>query len=141
MKNLIVVPVVIGLALVSMSMTANNTENQTLKPMASEAFQGVDPEVKPEFIGGQDALFAYMGENMKYPKSLVASDAKGKVMVEFTVAKDGSIKNAKVLKGCEHDEMNDEALRVIKNMPDWKPGEKDGKVVSTKMVLPIIFTL
>jgi protein TonB len=101
-----------------------------------------DPEVdkQPEFKGGMEALFSYMMEEVKYPKEAANAGVEGKVFVEFTVTKEGKIKDAKVAKGAE-ESLDKEALRVVNAMPDWTPGEKDGKKVDVKMTLPIAFKL
>lgn len=97
-------------------------------------------DVKPEFKGGQEALFAYIGENVKYPKSAEKAGVEGTVKVEFTVMADGKIEHAQIKSGAAA-ELNAEALRVVEGMPNWKPGMKDGKAVKTQMVLPITFKL
>lgn len=99
-----------------------------------------DVDVKPEFKGGQEALFTYIGQNVKYPKSAEKTGVEGTVHVEFTVLVDGKIEHAKIKKGAAA-ELNAEALRVVKGMPNWNPGMKDGKPVKTQMVLPISFKL
>jgi TonB family protein len=81
-----------------------------------------------------------MMEEVKYPKEAANAGVEGKVFVEFTVTKEGKIKDAKVAKGAE-ESLDKEALRVVNAMPDWTPGEKDGKKVDVKMTLPIAFKL
>ncbi|MEO9533963.1 MAG: M56 family metallopeptidase [Crocinitomicaceae bacterium] len=97
-------------------------------------------DTKPEFKGGQEALFAYIGKNVKYPESAEKNGVEGTVHVEFTVLADGKIENANIKKGAAT-ELDAEALRVVKGMPNWNPGKKDGKPVKTQMVLPITFKL
>lgn len=95
---------------------------------------------KPQFKGGQEALFAYVGEHVKYPKSCEKNNTQGTVQIEFTVLVSGAVKDAKIKKSA-HPELDAEALRVVKGMPNWNPGIKDGKPVKTQMVLPITFKL
>jgi protein TonB len=97
-------------------------------------------DVMPEYKGGMKELFAFMGNNVKYPKQSANEGVEGKCMVEFVVTKTGEIKDAKILKGV-NDEIDAESLRVINSMPNWTPGKKDGKNVNVKMVLPIAFRL
>jgi TonB family protein len=99
-----------------------------------------EADVMPEFPGGQQELFGYMGSSIQYPEQAKKEGLTGKVFVRFTVADDGSVNDAEVLKS-DNDIFNEEALRVISGMPKWTPGEKDGKAVSVSLVLPIMFAL
>jgi TonB family protein len=90
----------------------------------------------PEYSGGTDALSKFIMENVSYPESAKQNGIEGKVYVSFTVGKNGRIKNAVVEKGvCS--ELDAEALRVIKLMPEWKPANNS----EVKMILPIQFKL
>ena len=101
----------------------------------------VPEEVKqPEFKGGTEALIKYLTQTLVYPEEAKNKQMKGKVFVEFVVSEKGKIKKVKIKKS-DNDIFNAEALRVIKNMPDWIPGEKNGKPVATEMILPIQFAL
>ena len=97
-------------------------------------------ETQPSFPGGIDAFYAYLGKNLDYPRQAKRQGVSGKVFVEFVVDKDGSLSNIRVAKGigvgCD-----EEALRVIKNSPQWNPGKQRGKAVRVRMVVPIIFRL
>ncbi len=97
-------------------------------------------EQMPEFIGGMDAMFTYLSKELKYPEKAVKDKTEGKVFIEFTVEKDGTITDQKVLKGVTA-EMDGEALRVVSAFPKWKPGKNKGVDVPVKMVLPINFKL
>lgn len=91
-------------------------------------------EVPPEFVGGKDALFKYINENIKYPENV----QKGNVYVAFVVTKDGGIRDVRIVKGV-NEGCDKEALRIIKNMPKWDAGMEKGKIVSSVYGLPIIF--
>ena len=95
-------------------------------------------EQKPEFHGGQDALVKYLGENIKYPQAAKDLGTQGTVYVSFVIRKDGSISDAKVLRGvgkyCDR-----EALRVVSEMPKWKAGMQKGKAVSVQYNLAYSF--
>jgi len=97
-------------------------------------------EQMPEFPGGETALMTYLQKNLKYPNLAKDSGIEGKVWVSFIIDKEGAVKDVKVLKsiggGCD-----EEAIRVIKMMPRWKPGIQDGKPVSVQFRIPVIFTL
>ncbi|HNW98611.1 MAG TPA: TonB family protein [Bacteroidales bacterium] len=97
-------------------------------------------ELMPGFDGGEEKMYAWLGENIKYPQIAKETNITGTVIVTFVVEKDGSISNVQVLKdiggGC-----GEEAVRVVKNMPKWKPGKQNGVPVRVQFNLPIRFTL
>jgi len=97
-------------------------------------------EKMPEFPGGLEALFTYFSQNMEYPD--MAKDAKieGKVYLTFVVDRDGGITGVKVLRGIGGG-CDEEAVRVVKNMPRWNPGKQRGKPVRVQYNLPINFIL
>lgn len=97
-------------------------------------------ENMPEFPGGQAKLFEYLGKSIKYPPAAKANGISGKVYVNFEVGKDGKITNVKILRGV-HDLLDEEAVRVVKAMPAWKPGKQRGKAVKVSYNLPINFQL
>ncbi|MFK7785175.1 MAG: energy transducer TonB [Crocinitomicaceae bacterium] len=98
------------------------------------------PEVQPEYPGGEEAMFKFVTENIKYPQIDLEMGNEGRVYLEFIVEKDGTLANFKVLRGVSKS-MDSEATRVAKLMPKWKPGEAGGKIVRTKMRLPFTFRL
>lgn len=87
------------------------------------------------------ALFEYMTSNMRYPKSAKEAGIEGKVIVSFTVKKNGSIAAPKVVGGSTNSALQQEALRMVNSMPNWIPGKKEGKAVNTEMKLPFNFSL
>lgn len=97
-------------------------------------------EEMPSFPGGEGELFKYLGKNIEYPQMAADAGIQGVVYVTFVVDKDGKVKDAKVLKGINGG-CNEEALRVIKNMPKWKPGKQRGKAVQVQYNLPVRFVL
>jgi len=82
----------------------------------------------------------YLGNNMQYPEAAREANIEGRVVVKFVVADDGSIVNARVVQGIGS-ECDEEALRVVKDMPKWLPGKQDGIPVAVYFSLPIIFKL
>lgn len=92
------------------------------------------------FPGGLDALSTFLYSNIEYPKDAREQAVEGRVKVEFIVATDGSVYGAKILKGLGHG-CDQEVLRVINKMPDWRPGRKNTLVVATRLVLSINFEL
>lgn len=99
-----------------------------------------DLEKMPEFPGGQNALVAYLGDNIKYPEAEKTAGIEGTVYVEFFVAKNGKVQSAAIVKSAATG-LDREALRVINTMPKWIPGEKNGKKVEVSVLLPIKFAL
>lgn len=98
-------------------------------------------ESMPEFPGGgQEALFKYLQKEMKYPQIAKENGIQGTVFVNFVVGKDGKIRDVKILRGVNK-MLDEEAVRVVKAMPAWKPGKQRGKNVSVSYNLPIKFTL
>lgn len=97
-------------------------------------------ESEPEFPGGMEALYKYLGQNIKYPQLARENGITGKVYVTFVVEKDGSIANPRILRdiggGC-----GAEAIRVVKAMPKWSPGKQRGKAVRVQFNLPVNFNL
>ena len=98
------------------------------------------PDVNPEFAGGEAKLYEYLSENIKYPDLARDGGITGKVYVQFVVEKDGSITNIQVKRdiggGC-----GEEAKRVVRGMPKWKPGKVGGRTVRSQFILPINFVL
>ena len=97
------------------------------------------PETFPQFPGGHIALVEYLSKNIKFPKSKENEDVKVRVVTSFTVDKDGSITDAKIVRS-QGEAFDNEALRVINGMPKWIPGTQNGKAVSVKYTLPITFS-
>ncbi|MEI7491543.1 MAG: energy transducer TonB [Bacteroidota bacterium] len=95
-------------------------------------------EKQPEFPGGTTMLFKYLTENLKYPPKAVPMKLEGKVYVGFTVKADGSVENVESMRGIGGG-CDEEAVRIVKNMPKWKPGESKGKPVDVSMVVPVRF--
>ena len=97
-------------------------------------------ENAPEFPGGEDSLYAYIARNIKYPEAAKKEKIEGRVFVTFVVEKDGQVSSAKILRdiggGC-----GEEAIRVVKSMPKWKPGTQRGNPVRFQFNLPVSFML
>ena len=98
-------------------------------------------ETMPEFPGGQQALFKYLGENVKYPVIAQENGIQGRVICQFVVNKDGSIVDVVVVRSSGEASLDKEAMRVINSMPKWKPGKQRGKPVCVKYTVPVNFRL
>lgn len=97
------------------------------------------PETFPQFPGGHIALVEYLSKNIKFPKSKEKEDVRVRVVTTFTVDKDGSITDAKIVRS-QGEAFDNEALRVINGMPKWIPGMQNGKAVRVKYILPVTFS-
>lgn len=97
-------------------------------------------EDQPEFPGGTAAFYQYVQKNLKYPNQARRMGIEGKVFVQFVVDKDGNITDVQSVKGIGAG-CDEEAERVIKASPKWKPGKQRGNPVKVRMILPITFKL
>lgn len=118
--------------------TTNIYELQTPSADNQTIYRVVDEQPEPK--GGIPELMRYMGENIRYPEEARKKGIEGKVFVQFVVNQDGSIGNVQVLKGIGHG-CDEEAARVVKAMPAWKPGVQKGEPVNVQMTIPIAFSL
>ncbi|HOO83449.1 MAG TPA: energy transducer TonB [Prolixibacteraceae bacterium] len=97
-------------------------------------------EDMPEFPGGELALRQWISNNVKYPVIAAENGVQGKVYVTFVVDRDGSVTNARIARGVDPS-LDQEALRVVNNLPKWKPGKQRGKPVRVSYTVPINFQL
>ena len=116
----------------------DNPAKASMKPDKDGVYQIV--EEMPEFPNGIEGLMDYVAQNVKYPESAKENNLQGRVLVKFVIEKDGSVSNVEVGRGWGN-ELDDEAVRVVKAMPKWKPGKQDGKPVRVSFMLPINFKL
>ena len=107
-------------------------------PVPDEAFDVV--EVMPVYPGGMEGLINYLSENISYPKDAKEQKISGRVIITFVIEKDGSVTEVTTVKSV-FPSLDEEAVRVVKGMPKWKPGMQKGKVVRVKYTLPISFSL
>ena len=108
------------------------------EPEEEEIFMVVEDQ--PEFPGGTAALLEYLRKNIKYPAFCRENNIQGRVLVTFIVNKDGAIVEPEVVKSV-NPSLDKEALRVISQMPNWKPGSQRGKPVRVKYTVPVNFRL
>ncbi|MCE7063447.1 M56 family metallopeptidase [Dyadobacter sp. CY343] len=97
-------------------------------------------ETQPKYPGGETAMFQFLARNIKYPTAAAKANVQGKVFVSFIVTESGNVQNVSILKGIGFG-CDDEAMRVVKSMPAWAPGEQSGHKVNVKVTLPINFQL
>jgi periplasmic protein TonB len=103
-----------------------------------EIFQIV--ENAPLFPGGDGARMKFLQDNIKYPQMARESGIQGTVYVTFVVERNGSVTDVKILRGIGGG-CDEEAVRVVQNMPKWEPGKQRGKPVRVQFNMPIKFTL
>ena len=99
-------------------------------------------EQKPMFNGEDAGKFAFwVFDNIKYPEEAYKNDIQGRVILQFTIAKDGKVKNVKVLRSSGNQLLDDEAVRVVSMSPQWEPGKHNGKPVDVVFTFPVVFKL
>lgn len=97
-------------------------------------------EEMPEFPGGMAAFMKWLTQNLHYPPAAKEQKQQGTVVVSFVVNADGTVSNARLVKP-KHVLLDREAMRVLRMMPDWKPGQDHGKPCRTLVCIPIVFQL
>ena len=98
------------------------------------------PEVQAEFPGGQAAMYEWLAKEIRYPAIARESGIQGRVFVGFVIERNGELTDIKILRGIGGG-CDEEALRAIKRMPRWKPGEVGGQKVRCYFRLPVVFKL
>lgn len=129
------------LLLVAVSLTAMQAgaqNNDSVKVDESRIFEVA--EKNPQFPGGDEALLEFLGKNLAYPASCQEQSIQGRVYASFIVEKDGSITNLRIMRS-PHPDLSAETIRVLKAMPQWKPGTQKGKPVRVNFSIPIMFRL
>ncbi|RZK29622.1 MAG: energy transducer TonB [Hymenobacter sp.] len=105
-------------------------------PATTEPFVYV--EKMPEFAGGQAALLQYLRSHLRYPSRALAEGIGGRVFLSFVVGADGAISDVTILKGLGYG-LDEEAQRVVRQMPAWTPGYQSKHAVPVRFTLPITF--
>lgn len=108
------------------------------KPEPEQVFQSV--EQMPKFPGGDAELMKYIQEHLRYPTMAAENNIQGRVVVQFVVTKNGSIGEVKVIRSRDQD-LDKEAVRVVKSLPNFIPGRMNGQPVNVWYTLPINFKL
>ena len=135
MKKLLILLLLIVAA--NAGFTMSNTVNESQDSSMVYDF----PEQMAHFPGDADAMDIFIRKNLYYPPKLKAAGVQGKVYIQFIVVKDGSISNITIRRGCQNAELDQEAVNVIKKMPNWIPGTIRGKKVRVKQTVPVKFSL
>lgn len=113
-------------------------EEKHPEPVKEEIFTAV--EQMPQFPGGEAELLKYISSHIKYPTMAAENNIQGRVVVKFVVGKDGRVGDVVVVRGKDPD-LDKEAVRVVKTLPNFIPGKMNGQAVSVWYTLPINFKL
>lgn len=97
-------------------------------------------EEQPRYPGGTNALMTYLRDNIKYPAEAAKAGMQGKVIVQFVVGKDGTVRDVKPIRNISP-ELDAEAVRVVAAMPKWVPGYQRGEAVNVRYTLPVNFRM
>lgn len=122
-------------------LSATGSQQMPLDPFDGNDSVFIKVDRMPMFPGGQKALFVYLSENVKYPDQAAVLGKEGRVICQFVVNRDGSISDVEVVRSGGYKPLDNEAIRVISNMPQWTPGVKDGKPVRVRYTVPVNFRL
>lgn len=142
----IIIPVDNDVTVDPVDVVVPTDDNVTYEPVVTapevvdEDIIHVRAEVQPAFPGGQAAMMKFLKENLKFPSICAENGIQGRVVVSFVVNKNGSIEQVEVLSGV-HERLDAEAVRVVKLMPTWTPGQMQGHAVRTKFILPVTFRM
>ena len=98
-------------------------------------------EEMPEYPGGMPAMMDFIRDNIQYPEDAKEAQVEGRVLCSFIINTSGQVTEVKVAKSSGTQSLDDEALRVVSMMPDWKPGMNEGEPVSVIYTIPIAFRL
>jgi len=115
-----------------------NSDIKQVTEESNEIFTAVEHQAT--FPGGLDKFYDYLGKTIKYPAVARENNVQGRVYLTFVVEKDGSLTDIKVMRGIGSG-CDEEAMRVLKASPKWKPAEQNGRIVRSQFTVPINFTL
>ena len=118
----------------------NSAGGQTPNPQDERTKVMESVEQMPEFPGGQEAMIDFLSQNINYPETAAKNKIEGRVVLQFVVEKTGEIGEIKVLRSVD-EELDAEAVRVVKSMPNFIPGRHNGRDVAVWFCLPISFKL
>jgi protein TonB len=148
LRLLIVIPLSAALIIAVVSCSGSRKASKTHVEIAPPPPPPPPPPIEvfvvveemPQFPGGETALMKFITDNIRYPKAAKDKGIQGRVMIRFVVTANGNIDRVEVLKGVDP-LLDQEAIRVIKMMPQWTPGRQGGKVVNVWYTIPVTFAL
>ena len=125
-----------------MAQTGPNATVQSPPPAAATVVYPdsvyINPEVRPQFAGGDKAFAEYLSKSIRYPKQAMQRRISGRVLVNFVLNAEGKVQDAHVISGPGNG-LNDEALRLVWLMPPWQPARVNGQPVRVACTVPISF--
>ena len=143
-QNLFVLLMMLLMCLPSANAQNTPTKNSAQDSVSAKIWDGDYGEIMPQYPGGDAALFDYIKKNLRYPQEAKNKGIQGRVIVRFIIETDGSISDVKVVKPVDS-LLNNEAVRIVKSMPRWKPGGLMSKgkteLKRIKYTIPINFKL
>jgi len=145
-KYLLFVPLAVALLAMNSTAMRANVQKKVVKSTKVTKKTGTTDKVyevceqMPIFPGGDAAMMKYLSENVKYPALAIKAQEQGRVVVSFTVEKDGAISDVKVARSVTPS-LDAEAVRVVKAMPKWTPGKQGGQPVRVRYNVPVSFKL
>jgi periplasmic protein TonB len=116
-------------------------EDETVKMEMDKSGYYNRTETAPAYPGGQNALETYITNNIEYPQNAIDNNTEGTIYVQFGIDENGKVTNVRTIGNKLGDGLEDEAIRVVSNMPKWTPGQVKGKKVKTWRTLPIMYKL
>jgi TonB family protein len=128
-----------GISLESLSITTDSSLEYEEDTLNEETFFSIAEEL-PQFRNGEKDVLKYILENTEYPITAIEDSIEGRVFVNFTINEDGSVSNVQLARGIRYD-LDEESIRVIESMPNWKPGKQNGKFVKVRFTVPFNFRL
>jgi protein TonB len=141
LQHLMAIVFALMLVLPAMAQNSKNPNPPTPKNQVQQK-NGVYTllEDQPAFPGGSKAFMNYISQNIKYPKIDMENNVQGRAVIQFVVERDGSLTEIKTVRAPSK-AMGDEAIRVLKRSPKWKPGKVKGKPVRAMYIVPVNFAL
>jgi len=137
-RSLYVMTALLGVGIMAVVAACSEQDRNGKDPgiAPTEVYTAV--EEVPEFPGGAKAMYQYLASQIRFPKEAIENNVSGRVFLQFVVRKDGSIGDVEIIKGIGYG-CDAEAVRVVRSMPNWKPGKEKGVPVNVKYTLPVAF--
>ena len=140
-KTIFIIQALLCMALCVSAQDTISSDNQANTTQSSDSLCFVVVERMPEFPGGQQAMFQFVAENIKYPVIAQQHGIQGRAICQFIIEKDGRVNDVVIVRSTGDAALDKEAIRIIESMPAWIPGMQKGKPVRVKYTLPINFRL
>ena len=140
MKRIFIICLGLLAGLASSAQTTNPVDAPVVDKAKIDTVIFTKVEIESEFPGGAKGWQQYLFGNIKYPKAAIKKNAQGTVVVQFIVSKEGKVTNIEVVQSV-HPALDKEAMRLIKESPNWIPAKQDGKKVNSYKKQPIVFRL